>query len=649
MKKSLLTLSGLLFGFCGMGQVTAQSMPRENVVEIPAIGEGLCLSQVFQNGMVLQREKAVCVWGWAAAGEQVSVSLGGQVVEGKADGKGFWEVSLPAMPASSTGATMTVKGARKTLKLTDILVGDVWVLGGQSNMEFDLAKVNDGEIEIASANFPQIRLLTIPQGKGFDSVRSFERLHEWSNWSKRHFRKGDWLVCSPETVRDFSAIGYVFGRRLHMATQVPIGLIDASRGGTTVEAWTPAEVLKKLKGEETKAKLQEWEEKIAAYDPKEDLAKRVAQFERKKQDAEKKGKPLPANSKPPTDLRPGPKADQNRPGYCYAGMIKPVEGLSVKGVIFHQGFNNCFGGSAGARMYYQMFGPMITAWREAFKDPKLPFGIISLCTAGEPQTEENFLTPMNDVGPEIREAQYQTFVDFRKAGDENIGFASSFDFRKSWYHPQIKVPAGERIAKWAMATQYELLGGRSDEFWVPPTIDKVEPVEGGLQLTLSTQISLADDRSKKMQGFAIAGDNRHFYPAEVAYATNGVDSRNRPKLVKNVLVLSSPHVSAPKHYRYAWARNPLANLTNSKQIPLATQRSDEWASEETPLLFPNAGAEENKRALRGMIRREMKVVEMGRLLKDAEKRIEEMKEQYLKEKESWEKTLTKEREKRAAK
>lgn len=649
MKQWFVCSSMVLSLVLGSPDAPGQKMPRENVVEFPAVNDGLSVSNVFQSGMVLQRDKPIKIWGWAEAGEKVAVTFGGQSVEAKTDSRGTWEVTLPAMAVSSDGQVLTVKGAGKILIFEDILVGDVWVLGGQSNMEFEIAKVNDGEIEIASANFPQIRLLTIPQGKGFESVRSFERLHEWSSWSSRHFRKGEWLICSPETVREFSAIGYVFGRRLHMATGVPIGLVDASRGGTTVETWTPTEVISQIEGSETKAKLKEWEEKIAAYDPQEDLAKRVANFERKKKDAEKKGKPLPADSKAPTDLRPGPKADHNRPGYCYSGMIKPIEGLSVKGVIFHQGFNNCFGGSAGARMYYQIFGKMITAWRAAFGDPELPFGIISLCTAGEPQTGENFLTPMNDVGPEIREAQYRTFVDFREAGDKTIGFASSFDFRKSWYHPQIKVPAGERIAKWAMATQYGLLGGRSDEFWLPPSIEKVETVEDGLQLTMSTQISLADDADKRMKGFAIAGGDRRFYQAEVNYATNGVDNRNRPKLVKNVLILRSPHVASPKHYRYAWARNPMANLTNSRQIPIATQRSDDWSSEETPLLFPGAAQEENQRAMRGMIRRELKVVEMGRQLKEAEARVAELKEQYLKEKESWEKTLTKEREKRAVK
>lgn len=640
----------ILSAFLAHPLVFGQKMPREDVVEVPAIGEGLSVSNLFQSGMVLQRGKPVKVWGWAPEAAKVTVTFAGKSGEATAGADGMWELSLPALEASAEGRTMTIKGACESVSLENVLVGDVWILGGQSNMEWDISKTNDGELEIASANFPEIRLLTVPQGKGFESVRSFERLHEWSDWSGRHFRKGDWEVCSPETVREFSAIGYVFGRRLHLATKVPIGLIDASQGGTTVEAWTPQSVIEKIEGDETRAMLKEWEEKIASYDPEEDLAKQVANYERKKSEAAKNGKPFPADSKPPSEYRPGPKADKNRPGMRFASMIKPLAGLPVKGVIFHQGFNNCFGGSAGAAMYYQVFGEMIKAWRLAFDDPGLPFGIISLCTAGEPQTKENFLLPMNDVGPMIREAQYQTFVDFREAGDEAIGFASSFDFRKSFYHPQIKVPVGERIAKWALVTQYEAITGRdAQDLWLPPTINKVEPVDGGLKLTFSTQMTMKDESMAEMMGFAIAGKDRHFYPARIEYATDGVDNRNRPRQVKDVLILSSPHVAEPLHYRYAWARNPLANLTNGKQIPLATQRSDDWLNEETPLLFEGAAEEENQRALRNLIRKEMQLRETERLIKEAEARVAEMKEGFLKDKEAWEKTLAKEREKRAGK
>jgi len=340
-----LILSCLIGALFSCGVVHAQdrqgTMPSEDVVEIPAIEEGLCVSNLFQTNMVLQRDKPVTIWGWAAAGETVTVSFSGQTAETTAGADRSWQVTLTAMPANSTPQAMTIEGKDKTLKLENILVGDIWILGGQSNMEFEISKVDDGALEIVSANFPQIRLLSMPWGKGFDSVKSFERLYEWSSWFGRHFRKGDWEVCSPETVKKFTAIGYVFGRRVHMATQIPIGLIDASIGGTTVETWTPDAVLRMIEGRETREKLEEWHDKIASYDAHADLRMRIADYERRKEELAKEGNPLPASSQPPNDLRPGPVADRNRPGYCYASVIRPLEGLSVKGAVFHQGFNNC--------------------------------------------------------------------------------------------------------------------------------------------------------------------------------------------------------------------------------------------------------------------------------------------------------------------
>jgi len=614
---------------CGIvvhAQDNRGKMPREDVVRVPAIGEGLCVGNVFQSDMVLQRNKPVAVWGWADSGEKVTVSFAGQTAETTAKADRSWEVTLKAMPANSTPQVMTVNGRDKTLKLENILVGDVWILGGQSNMEFEIAKVDDGALEIVSANFPQIRLLSMPWGKGFDSVKSFERLYEWSSWFGRHFRKGDWEVCSPETVKEFTAIGYVFGRRVHMATQVPIGLIDASIGGTTVETWTPEAVLRQIKGRETREKLQQWQDKIAAYDAQADLQKRIADYERRKQRLAEQGNPLPADSQPPSDLRPGPVADKNRPGYCYASVIRPLEGISVKGAVFHHGFNNCFEGSAGARMYQQVFGKMITAWRSAFNDAQMPFCIISLCTAGEPQTRENYLEPMYDVGALIRETQYKAFRDFRDAGDKGIGFVSSFDLRKSWYHPQIKVPAGERVAKWALVSQYNILtGGDADLYWLPPLIEDVTIDDGTIRLTMSTSIQTKDDSEGKMMGFAIAGRDRRFYPADVQWYTDGsVDNRNRPKYQRDVLVLSSPFVAEPVHYRHAWARNPISNIVNGRGIPLATQRSDGWLLEETPVKVKDFD-KKNSRQISGELRKMLRQADIERRFKEAEATIAELK------------------------
>ncbi len=608
----------------------AQNGPTrgEDFIRVPAISEGLSVSNAFQSNMVIQRDKPIHIWGWAAPEEKVTVSFAGQTAETTATADRSWTVTLDALPANSAAQELAIKGADETLKLENVVVGDVWVLGGQSNMEFDLAKVDDGFLEVVSANFPQIRLLTIPRGKGFESVWSFERLHEWSDWSGRHFQKGDWEICSPETVREFSAIGYVFGRRLQMASGVPIGLIDVSVGGTTVETWTPEEVIAKIGGEETKALLGRWEEKIATWDAEADLQKRIENYQRNKANRAKQGKPLPADSKPPSDLRPGPVADRNRPGYCYASMIRPLEGLSVKGAVWHQGFNNCFNGSEGARMYYQVFGKMIGAWRSAFGGGQLPFCIISQCTAGEPQTEQNFARQMYDVGALIREAQHQTYRDLRGAGDEQIGFVSSFDLRKSWYHPQIKVPAGERAAKWALVTQYQLLTGRDAPlYWTPPAIQEVVLEGGTIRLQFDTEIRKLDDSELGMVGFAIAGDDRIFYPARIDYFANGVDDRNRPKLKKNILVLSHPSVESPKHYRYAWARNPMANLGNRFGIPIATQRSDDWILEETPAqIAPPEGMDPNsvRRWLSGQQRARLQTADIERRYADAQATIAEL-------------------------
>ncbi|MEZ6016746.1 MAG: sialate O-acetylesterase [Planctomycetota bacterium] len=524
-------------------------MPKADVVDVQAIGEGLCVSNFFQSNMVLQRDKPIAIWGWAAANEAVSVSLGGSREAAIADPERRWRVTLPPMPASATPQRMTIEGASATLTLDNILVGDVWVLGGQSNMEFELAKVENGALEIASANYPGIRILTVPYGVGPEPIRGFARLHEWSDWFGRHFRKGDWDVCTPEVARELSAIGFVFARRVHMASGVPIGVIDASRGGTSVETWTPLGVLRQMEAPVVQAMLAGWDQRVKDWVP-------------------------------PAEAQPGPSADANFPGNSFAGMLGPLLGLQVKGVIFHQGYNNALDGTRGVRLYEAVFPRMIESWRRAFGDPTLPFGVLSLCTDGDPQTRDNALERMLNAGIHIRAAQYQAFLALREQGDENIGFASTFDLRRRWYHPQVKVPAGERIARWALATQY---GFARELQWTPPRLLGIEVADGALVLRLDADVSDPEDGA--IEGFLIAGEDRRFQLADVAYAQVGVDDRGQPRYDRKQLVLTSPLVPAPVHFRYAWARNPLANLqvTGNKDLPFATQRSDDWDMGTVPL------------------------------------------------------------------
>ena len=560
---------------------SAQQMPKQDVVDVPAITAGLCVSNVFQTNMVLQRDKPITVWGWADPGERVTVTFGGGEQTADAGEDRTWKVVLSEMPANADPQRMKVAGRTKSLTLDNILIGDVWVLGGQSNMEFELAKVENGALEIVSANFPKIRILTVPFAEGPELRRGFPRLHEWSSWFGRHFRKGDWDVCTPKIARELSAIGYAFARRVHQASQVPIGVIDASRGGSSVETWVPTSRLRAMNDQHVDAKLADWDKRVADWDSAKDLQQRIQRNREWVARQTKAGKPVPKDRlQDPADLLPGPIADFNHPGHCYAGMIAPLVGLSVKGVIFHQGYNNTFDGMPGVAMYRVVLPEMIRAWREAFADRKLPFGILSLCTDGYPQTRTDYVEKMFNTGIYIRAAQYQTFLDMWQSGDKNIGFASTYDLRRRWYHPQVKVPAGERIARWALATQY---GFDRELRWKPPMLLAKEVRDGSLVLQFDTAVN--DPQDGDIVGFAIAGEDRRFQPAQAVALEVGKNDRGQPRFDRKQLVLTSPLVAAPVHFRYAWGRNPLANLqaTSNLDLPVATQRSDDWSMAAVPL------------------------------------------------------------------
>lgn len=616
---AILMMSGL------PGSVAVGATAKQDVIDVPAISEGLCLHNLFQSNMVIQRDKPVSIWGWADAGEEVTVTFNGKEQTATASKDRAWKVTFPAMSGSSEPLKLTVKGEEKTLTLNDILVGDVWLLGGQSNMEFPISKVENGSLEIVSANFPNIRILTIPALHGPEAMQGFPRLQEWSGWFGRHFRKGDWEICSPKTVPELSAIGYVFARRLHMATRVPIGVIDVSRGGTTVETWTPAPVLRKVDAEPVQALLAEWDRKIEEWDPRKDLENRIRNHNQWVKRMEQEGKQIPADREVPSDLRPGPAMNPNRPGNCYAGMIAPIAGLAVKGAIFHQGYNNCFNGTRGAIMYSLVFPKMISAWRIAFNDPKMPFGIISLCTQGAPQTRDNFAEHMVDTGPYIREAQYKTFLDLYKAGDKNIGFTSTYDLRRRWYHPQLKIPAGERIARWALATQY---GFDKQIRWKPPMLKEMWAQDGRIVLYMDDPVAAVDDGGA-IEGFAIAGKDRIFHPAEATHLVTGKDQRGRPRKDMKALVLSSPMVPQPVHYRYAWARSPMGNLQapNNSDIPFATQRSDDWPLEAVPRgVLGDEPPGKLERPQRRQLVEALRMEDLKRRLNEAETLIRESKE-----------------------
>jgi len=562
-----------------------------------AEAEGFRVHSLFQSKMVIQRDKPVDVWGWSAPGEKITVTFAGKTATGTADEKGGWRAALPAMEPSSKPAAMTIEGRGGKITLEDILIGDVWVLGGQSNMQFGISRADDGDLEVASANFPDIRMLTIPKIFGPELKKNFPRAAEFSKTIGRETTEGDWEVCSPETVGGMSAIGYVLVRRLHMVTGVPIGVINTSRGGTTVEAWTPQARLRKSHVPVIKELMARSDKRIAEFDPEAELAKQVKKYEAKIADMKKKGKTIPAGMKPPTGpVKDGYLHSHRPPGHCYGSVISPIAGLAVKGVIFHQGYNNCFSGVWGARMYRAVFPEMIRAWREAFGDPNMPFGILSQCTAGPVQRRDNFLTYMRDIGARIREAQYQTFLEFYKAGDKNIGFVSTYDLRHTSYHPRVKVPAGERIARWALATQYGMEGQFT---WLPPMVKEMTIQDGAIYLKFDGKGVGGAGDGALLAGFAIAGKDMKFQPAEVSNKIIGKKGRSF-QYDSTILVLKSPLVPNPVHYRYAWGRSPMGNIqARSGRVPLATQRSDTWTNADLLKALTGKDAEDPGQLSRG--------------------------------------------------
>jgi sialate O-acetylesterase len=543
------------------------------------VGDGLRAHNLFQSNMVIQRAKPVNVWGWSTPGDRITVTFAGKTATTTAQRDRGWKVALPAMEASVKPATMTIQGKSGKVTLENILIGDVWIAGGQSNMQWSIGGTIGGDLEVASANFPQIRLLTIPKIFGAELKKNFPRSEEFSRISGRTTTEGDWHICTPEAVKGFSAIAYIMARRIHMVTQVPIGMINTSRGGTTVEAWTPMARLRKSNAPVVKELIARHDKRLADFDPKAALAKQINKYESKIADMKKKRQKIPADMRPPTGpIKDGHMLTHRPPGNCYASVISPIAGVTAKGAIFHQGYNNCFSGVWGATMYRAVFPEMIRGWREAFNDPQMPFGILSQCVAGKVQDLSNFLPYMTDIGARLREAQYQTFLELYKGGDKNIGFASTYDLRHVSYHPQVKIPAGERIARWALATQYGGLEGKFN--WLPPTIKEMKAEDGAVVLTFDQKVSPVPDGSP-VEGFAIAGKDGKFQPARASFRVIS-KSRRRTTYDTTTLLLTSPLIPEPVHYRYAWGRNPMGNLGFRLRfgvgVPLPTQRSDSWTN-----------------------------------------------------------------------
>jgi sialate O-acetylesterase len=473
-------------------------------------------ASLFTDHMVLQREKPVAVWGTADAGEKVIVTFAGQTKETVASDAGKWSVTLDALKMSKDGATLTITG-KNTVTLSDVLVGEVWLCSGQSNMEWRLAIARDGEKEVAAANHPAIRLFNVsPKKKPATEPQSSV--------------DAKWEACTPESAKNFSAVGYFFGRMLHEKLDgVPIGLINSSWGGMPAEAFTP---VAKLDKPEFVPVMKQWEKFIA--DNPEAIKKWEAdraEWQKQVEAAKAAGKEPPREPARP----PGPNSPQ-RPGNLWNGMIHPLVPYGIRGVIWYQGESN----APRAKEYGVLLPTMIESWREAFGQGDFPFLVVQLANYIPTQKPE-------EMGrwAVLRESQRQTALKTK-----NVGMAVIIDIGEPKdIHPKNKQDVGARLARLALVDTY----GLKDLVKQGPT-----PVD--VQYGSRVAIKFADVgtgmkvKGDSLAGFEVAGEDGVYKPAEA-------------KLDGDVVYVGSAEVPAPVAVRYAWLDNPTATLFNSDDLP----------------------------------------------------------------------------------
>lgn len=484
------------------------------------------LAAPFADHMVLQREMAVPVWGWADPGEKVTVDFAGQSKTSTADAEGKWRVTLDAMPACAEARVLVVRSAApdRKLEVADVLVGEVWLGSGQSNMAMGVSRAKDYDAEKAAANLPLVRMFTegsraaaTPQARG----------------------TGAWKVCAPETVGTFSATLYFFGRELHRELKVPVGLINSSVGGTPIESWIAADVQKAAP--ELKAAFEAGAKAEADFDveaAKAQYEKTLARWKILAAKAKAEGKPVPRAPRDPVETR----ERKGNIGGLFNGKIAPLIPYAIRGAVWYQGEANSHPGKGP--FYRHQLPMLVTDWRARWGS-EFPVAWVQLPNFERENTGDNWLL--------VREAMLTT-LRLPKTGmaiTVDIGDPKNI-------HPTNKQEVGRRLSLWALGEVY----GRK----VPETSGPLpagHQVRGGEAVVSFTHAGGLKARDGDVKGFEIAGADRQWKPA-VARIEGGK------------VVVSSPDVQAPAAIRYAWAMNPDGNLVNAAGLPASPFRTDDW-------------------------------------------------------------------------
>ncbi len=474
------------------------------------------LPGLFSDHMVLQQDLPVPVWGWADAGETVTVTLRGRSVTATPQ-NGRWLARLPAQKAG--GPFELVVQGRNRIELRDVLVGEVWICSGQSNMEWPLSASFESQTAIAAAANPNLRLFTVPKLKAEAPVDDV---------------KAAWVECNPDTAKSFSAVGYFFGRDLQKARRVPVGLIHTSWGGSPAEVWMRHEVLA-ANPDYQRTILDPYPEQLRKY--QEDLAR-----------WEKETAALKQQGKEPTRGRPWPTW---RPSELYNGMIAPLLPYAIRGAIWYQGESN----ADRAFQYRSLFANLIQNWRDDWGEGSFTFLAVQLAPwdKGRQRTPEAITAKPEDSNwAELREAQSMTASTL-----PNVGLAIITDLGdKDDIHPTKKEPVGARLALAARAIAYRerlVASGpsfRSMKVKKDRAILSFDHVGGGLEA-----------RGGRLRGFALCGEDGRFVWANASIEGNKV-------------VVSTPLVAKPVAVRYGWADYPVVNLFNREGLPASPFRTD---------------------------------------------------------------------------
>lgn len=478
----------------------------------------LRVSPVFGNSMVLQRDQPIHLWGWTEPGLDVTAQLAGQKGVTKSDANGRFDLLLKPLPAGGPHELKIIADEVKTF--SDVLIGEVWVCSGQSNMAWPVSSANDPDLESLTATYPKIRLITVPRVASQVPLNDFD---------------GQWEECTPESVKSFSAVGYFFGRQLHQTLDVPVGLIDNAWGGSAAEAWVAREDLEKAG--QYQELLKKWDDVVSAYDHEKVMGQ--YQQELASWQKEKKG---------PRPRMPRNQIDSNhRPANLFNGVLHPILGYTIRGAIWYQGESN----ASRAYQYRHLFPLMIQTWRDRWGQGDFPFYWVQLADFRD---EEE--VPGGSEWAELREAQTMTMKKLANTGEAvivDLGEASDI-------HPRNKQDVAKRLSRWALANQYGFdLPHRS------PLYRAVTFANG--KATVEFQHvgrGLDTFDVKEPIGFTIAGSDKKFFSA------------NARIVDKDRVEIWSDEVTAPVAVRFGWADNPVRNVQTLDGLPLTPFRTDHW-------------------------------------------------------------------------